>query len=219
MLSSDSESCIRSMLVEYLTPSSYRLSFAHRFILVICFVSDTRKICVMSLCYHRVEVKTDMLSSRPVRGGQARKPGPIMAVPKPINLPSRKAENNGFDPSTQLVPSTLGGWSAGSKAAPPGAAPNTGTASGSASNSTPRSALAAAAAAADTGDTILAPKAPWSTGQPAATSVPAAALSSQDGSAADFPRLGVPPSPTGSRAPQADICCGAATTCASAPKR
>jgi hypothetical protein len=134
-----------------------------------------------------------------VRGGPARKTGPIMAVPKPINLPSRKAENNGFDPNTQLVSSALGGWSAGGKAAPlAGATPAQSAATGgAAANPIPRLA-SVIAAAAETGDTILAPKAPWSTGQPTAgaASTPAPAGHAVAGSA-DFPRLGVTPSQSG----------------------
>ena len=49
-----------------------------------------------------------------------------MAVPKPINLPSRKAENNGFDPNLQLVPG--GSWAGGGARPSSGSpAPATGT--------------------------------------------------------------------------------------------
>jgi hypothetical protein len=43
------------------------------------------------------------------RGGPVKK-APILAIPKPINLPSRRAENHGFDPSINLV--SGGTWSA-----------------------------------------------------------------------------------------------------------
>ncbi len=43
------------------------------------------------------------------RGGPVKKTGPVLAIPKPINLPSRRAENNGFDPNIALVGG--GSWS------------------------------------------------------------------------------------------------------------
>lgn len=49
-----------------------------------------------------------------------RKPGTALAIPKPINLPSRRKENNGFDPSMPLVPAgAAGSWIGGAR---PGAA-------------------------------------------------------------------------------------------------
>jgi len=43
----------------------------------------------------------------------AKKPGTTLVIPKPINLPSRRKENNGFDPNIQLV--SGGSWGAGTQ--------------------------------------------------------------------------------------------------------
>jgi hypothetical protein len=108
------------------------------------------------------------------RGGYVKKAGPIMAVPKPINLPSRRAENNGFDPNVQLVPG--GSWAAPTgKAAQP---------SQTSSNGPPQK-----AEAAESPPTASASKAAWSVQQSAAP--PRLAASSN--ASADFPKLGVTP--------------------------
>ncbi len=49
-----------------------------------------------------------------------KKPGAALVIPKPINLPSRRKENNGFDPNIQLV---AGGSWAGGTTKTPGAVP------------------------------------------------------------------------------------------------
>eukprot|EP00960_Hanusia_phi_P049323 759496-Hanusia_phi.AAC.3 len=43
----------------------------------------------------------------------AKKPGTNLVIPKPINLPSRRKENNGFDPNIQLV--SGGSWGSGTQ--------------------------------------------------------------------------------------------------------
>ncbi len=96
-----------------------------------------------------------------------------MAVPKPINLPSRRAENNGFDPNVQLVPG--GSW-----AAPTGKAAQS---SQSSTNGPPQK-----AEAAESPPTASASKAAWSVQQ---FSPPRIAASSN--ASADFPKLGVAP--------------------------
>mmetsp|Transcript_5844 Transcript_5844/g.20632 ORF Transcript_5844/g.20632 Transcript_5844/m.20632 type:complete len:496 (+) Transcript_5844:178-1665(+) len=51
----------------------------------------------------------------PGKKPEAKKTGPAAAFPKPINLPSRRKENNGFDPNVQLV--GTGSWAASQKSA------------------------------------------------------------------------------------------------------
>jgi hypothetical protein len=102
------------------------------------------------------------------RGGYVKKAGPIMAVPKPINLPSRRAENNGFDPNVQLVPG--GSWAApAGKAAQPSNGPQK-------------------AEVAESPPTASASKAAWSIQQLAPPR-----LAASNNASADFPKLGVAP--------------------------
>jgi hypothetical protein len=97
-----------------------------------------------------------------------------MAVPKPINLPSRRAENNGFDPNVQLVPG--GSW-----AAPTGkaAAQNAASAANGPSPKAEAQELLPASSAS---------KAAWSVQQPVVAPRPTVSTVS-----ADFPKLGVVP--------------------------
>jgi hypothetical protein len=111
-------------------------------------------------------------------GGGVRKSGPIMAVPKPINLPSRKAENNGFDPNLQLVPG--GSWGAG------GARPQ---ATGSTSAGTNQSMLPKSDPGIEGPPLPLAPsRAPWSSSGPAPGQGIGGASRGSSGTQ-DFPRL------------------------------
>jgi hypothetical protein len=95
-----------------------------------------------------------------------------MAVPKPINLPSRRAENNGFDPNVQLVPG--GSWAAPAGKAQP---------SQSSTNGPPQK-----AEAAESPPTASASKAAWSVQQLAPPR-----LAASSNASADFPKLGVAP--------------------------
>ena len=125
----------------------------------------------MSLC-----ILTHLLAAR---GGLIRKVGPIMAVPKPINLPSRRAENNGFDPNVQLVPG--GSW-----AAPAGKASAHAQNPSSVANGPSQK-----AEAQETPPTTSASKAAWTVQQP--NVAPRASVSNVS---ADFPKLGVVPAPS-----------------------
>ena len=96
-----------------------------------------------------------------------------MAVPKPINLPSRRAENNGFDPNVQLVPG--GSWAA------PAGKPS--QSASSASNVQSQK-----AEASDAPPTSSASRVAWSVQQTAAPPRPVAPNVNSD-----FPKLGVVP--------------------------
>ncbi len=96
-----------------------------------------------------------------------------MAVPKPINLPSRRAENNGFDPNVQLVPG--GSW-----AAPAG---KTAQSSQASTNGPPQK-----TEAAESPPTASASKAAWSIQQLAPPR-----LAASSNASSDFPKLGVAP--------------------------
>ena len=110
------------------------------------------------------------------RGIPVRKTGPIMAVPKPINLPSRRAENHGFDPNIQLVPGgTQWGPSAGAK--PP---------AGNTQNASPSAAAAQKSEAAESSPSTST-RAPWAA-QQQPTVIPPRAVPA---SSADFPKLGI----------------------------
>lgn len=124
----------------------------------------------------------------------AKKPGTALVIPKPINLPSRRKENNGFDPSIQLVP----GGSAGSWMGPggrPGVALPAGMPVGAGSYMGQQLAGRAAPGQAGT----LAAGAPRTSGPPAgwgaAPTANSAAAVSGAGRTGDFPELGGPSRP------------------------
>ncbi len=141
--------------------------------------------CRFDIIFNSNEIQTP---SSAVRGGGVRKAGPIMAVPKPINLPSRKAENNGFDPNLQLVPG--GSWGSGGNARPATAQPTPGSAAG-------QPAPPKTDGGGESSPLALAPtRAPWSAAPAGASGGP-----SRGGTGQDFPRLGPPyqgPPPQGS---------------------
>jgi hypothetical protein len=47
--------------------------------------------------------------------GTTVKPPSKVAAPKPINLPSLRSENMGFDPSVSIIPAGGAGWGSGAK--------------------------------------------------------------------------------------------------------
>ena len=117
----------------------------------------------------------------------SKKPGGLV-IPKPINLPSRRKENHGFDPGVSLVPTgTTGSWL--SSGARPGVAVPAGVLVGAA-GAYPGQFRPGAGPQA-----VAPPRAGAPGGWGASAGNAAAAVGGRGPSGGDFPELGVPAKP------------------------
>uniref|UniRef100_A0A7S0I3C7 BAT2 N-terminal domain-containing protein n=1 Tax=Hanusia phi TaxID=3032 RepID=A0A7S0I3C7_9CRYP len=112
----------------------------------------------------------------PGKKPEVKKASPATAFPKPINLPSRRKENNGFDPNIQLVGS--GSWAASQK-------PGTGS-SVSSSNSPLRSATVSATQDATRPSQPMG----WNTAPVQPSSALSSTTNTKTETGSEFPKLG-----------------------------
>jgi hypothetical protein len=124
----------------------------------------------------------------------AKRPGTALVIPKPINLPSRRKENNGFDPSIQLVPASSAG-SAGWMGS--GARPVTATPAGTTAGAYLGQQLGARPGTAP-GNTSAGGRLPvgWGAAAPGNSNAGASSGAGREASGGDFPELGGPSKPT-----------------------